>query len=231
MSFVVTAVYAVLLAWGLAIGVRQVVDGYRAPDRLLNPLLRHPVALQLFVVHLSVASIDLFVIGPWAIANKSTLWYWGGRIAMFLCALPIAAFFNRNSESFGPLIGRWVRLRNYFEYAMHVVVAALPLDWSQYYLLHWWLVAYRFLDVGPRRALRHRPLLNWTVITVIYLGAFAAVWFHQVLFATVPPQEMPDHVNASWEIAVVVGANILLAIYGWLAMAKYVRSQSAVGPQ
>lgn len=231
MAIVITIVYAVLLGWGLFVGVRQIYQGYRAPDQLLNPLFRHPIALRMFVVHLSVASLDLFVIGPWAIANKSTLWYWGGRIALLSCSLPIAAFFNRNTESFGPFIGRWVRLRNFFEYGMHIAVAALPLDWANYYLLHWWLVAYRFLDVGPRRLLRPRPTLNWIVITSIYLGAFTAVWFRQVLFATVPPPEVPEHVNSSWEIAVVVGVNLILAIFVWLTMAKYVRSKSeaAVG--
>ncbi|MGB7962039.1 MAG: hypothetical protein WCF12_03635 [Propionicimonas sp.] len=227
MALVITLAYAGLLAWGLLIGVRQIVHGYREPDRLLNPLFRHPVALRLFVVHIVVASLDLFVIGPWAIANKSTLWYWGGRIALLTCSLPIAAFLNRNAESFGALIGRWVRLRNYFEYGMHIAVAALPVDWSNYYLLHWWLVAYRFLDVGPRRALRTRPLLNLMVITLIYVGAWAAVWFHQVLFALVPPPELPEHVNATWEVALVVGLNLALAIYGWLAIARYVRTQPA----
>jgi hypothetical protein len=77
MALVITLVYAGLLAWGLLVGVRQIVHGYRQPDLLLNPLFRHPVALQLFVLHIVVASLDLFVIGPWAIANKSTLWYWG----------------------------------------------------------------------------------------------------------------------------------------------------------
>ncbi|MBK8460399.1 MAG: hypothetical protein WAS07_10190 [Micropruina sp.] len=221
MAIVITIVYVVLLAWGVFVGVRQVYQGYRAPESLLNPLFRHPIALRLFAVHLSVASLDLFVIGPWAIANKSTLWYWGGRIALLTCSLPIAAFFNRNAESFGPFIGRWVRLRNFFEYGLHIAVAALPLEWTNYYLLHWWLVAYRFLDVGPRRLLRTRPRVNWVVITLIYLGAFAAVWFHQVLFATLPAADLPDHVNAPWETAVVVGGNLGLAIFVWLSIARY----------
>ena len=98
--------------------------------------------------------VFLFAVGPWAIAHKSMLWYWGGTIAMLSISLPLAAFFNRNPQSFGPFIGRWVKLRNYFEYAAHIVVAAVAVNWSLYTLLLWWIVAYRFLDVGPRRSLQ-----------------------------------------------------------------------------
>lgn len=226
MAIVVTALYTILLGWGVFIGVRQIWQGLRAPQRLLNPLFANPLAIRLFAVHLATASLDLFGTGPWALAHKSTLWYWGGRIAMFTCALPIGAFFNRNSESFGPLIGRWVRLRNFFEYALHITVAALG-SWFGYTLLHWWLVGYRYLDVGPRRLLRQRRLLNWVVIVLIYLGAFAAVWTGQVLYAQPPGPDVPEHVAAGWEVAVVVGVNLALAIWVWLTVARYVRSTTA----
>ena len=108
----------------------------------------------MFTLHIVVVSLDLFVIGPWAVDNKSTLWYWGGRIALLSSSLPIAAFFNRNPQSFGRLIGTWVVARNFFEYGLHVVVAAIAVRWDLYYLLLWWIVAYRYLDVGPRRALQ-----------------------------------------------------------------------------
>ncbi len=230
MAYVITAVYAALLLWGLWVGVRQVWQSFAAPDQLLNPLFRNPVARVLFAVHLGLCLLDLLVIGPWAIANKSTLWYWGMRTAMLLGSLPIGAFLNRNSESFGAFIGRWVRIRNFFEYGLHILVAALPLDWFNLYLLHWWLVAYRLLDVGPRRLLRPRPTLNWIVIAAIYALAFVAIWFQQVLFATVPAPSVPEHVNASWEIAVVVALNLAVAIWTWLTMAKYVKSLGVVAP-
>ena len=48
-----------------------------------------------------MVSADLFLIGPLSLAHKSELWYWGGRIALFSSSLSLAAFFNRNTESFG----------------------------------------------------------------------------------------------------------------------------------
>ena len=68
--------------------------------------------------------------------------------------LPIAAYLNRNPQSFGTFIGKWVMVRNFFEYGIHIVFAALPLSWFRYYLLLWWIVAYRYLDVGPRGCCR-----------------------------------------------------------------------------
>ena len=63
---------------------------------------------------------------------------------------------------------------------MHILVSAIALNWFYYYGLLYWLVAYRYLDVGPRRALQTlyntptklaarpwAPKLNWAVITTI----------------------------------------------------------------
>src|SRR3954464_4434794 len=141
MSVLITIVYGVLLAWGLSVGVRQIYQGYRRPKELLNPLFSNPVALRLFTVHIVVVSADLFVIGPLALANKSTFWYWMGRITLLTSSLPIAAYMNRNPQSFGRFIGRWVTFRNFFEYTVHVVVAAMAVNWFHYYILLWWLVA------------------------------------------------------------------------------------------
>ena len=239
MTWLITIVYTGLLAWGFFVGVRQIYQGRRKPQQLLNPLFAHPIALRLFAVHIVVVSADLFVIGPWAVENKSTLWYWGGRIALLLSSLPIAAYFNRNPQSFGPFIGRWVRVRNLFEYAVHVLVAALPVDWFWYYMLLWWLVAYRYLDVGPRRALQKlyntpekqaaRPwaqYLNWGVITVIYVLAFLAVYHQQILYADVPPAGLAPHDPARWEVGVVVAVNFALALFGWLSIRKYTDAQA-----
>src|SRR4051794_3730067 len=150
----VTTMYSALLLWGLVVGVRQIYQGLRQPGKLLNTLFANRIAVLLFSVHVVVVTVDLFVVGPWAVAHKSTLWYWGGRVALFTSAMPIAAYLNRNPQSFGKLIGGWVTGRNIFEYTAHVVVAALPANWFAYYLLLWWLVAYRYLDVGPRRLLQ-----------------------------------------------------------------------------
>ncbi len=234
MSVVVTVVYTGLLAWGFFVGVRQIWQGWRKPGDLLNPLFANRIALRLFTVHIVVVTLDLFVIGPWAIEHKSLLWYWGGRIALLLSSLPIAAYFNRNPQSFGPFIGRWVRLRNFFEYAAHIVVATMVVDWFWYYVLLWWLVAYRYLDVGPRRALQKlydtpekraaRPwgqYLNWAVITTIYVLAFVVVYYQLVLYADVPPAGLAEHVPARWEVAVVVVVNFAVALHGWLSIRRY----------
>ena len=36
-------------------------------------------------------------------------------------SLPIAAFLNRNPQTFGGFIGKWVMVRNFFEYGIHIV--------------------------------------------------------------------------------------------------------------
>ena len=191
----------------------------------------------MFAVHIAVVTADLFLIGPSALAHKSTLWYWGGRIALFTSALPIAAYFNRNPQSFGWFIGRWVTFRNFFEYTLHVVVAALAINWFHYYLLLWWLVAYRYLDVGPRRALQKlyntpaklaarpwAPRLNCLTIFTLYVLAFLAVYNRQILFAKVPSAGTHEHVAAHWEVAVVVAGNLALALYMWINTRKYTDS-------
>ena len=103
----ITIVYTALLAWGVWVGLAQLWQGLRRPAALLNPLFGNKYAQWLFAVHLFVVSADLFVCGPLALAYKSPLWYWGGRIALLSASLPLAAFLNRNPQSFGKLIGRW----------------------------------------------------------------------------------------------------------------------------
>ena len=237
MKLLITVAYAGLLAWGFGVGVRQIVQGYRRPRELLNPLFANRAAIRLFTLHIAVVSLDLFVIGPLAVANKSTLWYWGGRIALLSSSLPLATYLNRNPQSFGKLIGRWVVFRNFFEYAAHVVVAAMAVSWFRYYLLLWWIVAYRYLDVGPRRALQRlydtpeklaarpwAPTLNWAVITALYVLSFLAVYHRQVLFADVPGDDVATYVPERWEIGVVVGANVALVLATWLMTKKYTES-------
>ena len=237
MSVIITIVYAGLLAWGFSVGARQIYQGFKRPDELLNPLFANRIAIHLFTIHIAVVSADLFVIGPWALAHKSTLWYWGGRIALLTSSLPNAAYLNRNPQSFGSFIGHWVKLRNFFEYGVHLVVAAMAVNWFHYYVLLWWLVAYRYLDVGPRRALQKlyntpeklaarpwAPRLNWVTIVSIYILAFVAVYNRQIIFAKVPGAGVHPHVPASWEIAVVWGANLALALVEWTTIRRYTDS-------
>ncbi|MDP8976318.1 MAG: hypothetical protein M3N28_08170 [Actinomycetota bacterium] len=230
-------IYAGLLAWGLGVGVRQIWQGLRRPEQLLNPLFANRAAIRLFILHIVVVSADLFVIGPLAVANKSTLWYWGGRIALLSSSLPLATYLNRNPQSFGKLIGRWVVFRNFFEYTLHVVVAALAVSWFRYYLLLWWIVAYRYLDVGPRRLLQRlydtpekkaarpwAPTLNWAVIASLYVLTFLAVYHRQILFADVPGDDVATHVPQRFEIGLVVGFNVALVLATWVMTKKYTQS-------
>jgi predicted secreted protein len=236
-SVLITALHAGLLAWGFSVGVRQIHQGFRRPGELLNPLFANRHALRLFTLHIVVVSADLFVIGPLAVAHKSTLWYWGGRIALLSSSLPLATYLNRNPQSFGKLIGRWVVFRNFFEYTLHVVFAAMVVSWFRYYLLLWWIVAYRYLDVGPRRMLQKlydtpekraarpwAPVLNWAVITALYVLTFLAVYHREILFADVPGDDVPTYVAQRWEYGVVIGVNLALVLATWILTKKYTES-------
>ena len=236
-KLVVTIVYSILLAGGFTVGARQIWQGFKAPKELVNPLFGNRWAIRMFTLHIVVVSADLFVIGPLALADKSTLLYWGGAIALFTSSLPLATYFDRNSQSFGKFIGRWVIFRNFFEYTLHIVFAALALSWFRYYLLLWWIVAYRYLDVGPRRLLRKlydtpeklalrkwAPMLNWTVITAIYVGAFVAVYNRYILFAHVPGTGATPFHSGRWAIGVVAGLNLALALITWLMSKWYTDS-------
>jgi hypothetical protein len=236
-SLLITIVYSALLAWGFSVGLRQIYQGYRAPQELLNPLFANRWAIRLFALHIFVVSAVLFVIGPLAIAHKSTLWFWGGVVALLTSSMPIATYLNRNPQSFGKLIGRWVVLRNFFEYTVFIVIGAMTVNWFHYYILVWWLIAYRYLDVGPRRLLQTlyntpekkaarswAPILNWAVIATLYGLAFLVVDKKRILFATVPAASAPAHVAAHWEIGLVWGINFALVILTWKMTRWYTES-------
>jgi len=236
-KYIITIVYSALLAGGLFVGVRQIYQGFRQPAELLNPLFGNKIAIRLFTIHIIVVSCDLFVIGPLAIAHKSTLYYWGGRVLLVSSSLPIAAFFNRNPQTFGNFIGKWVMVRNFFEYGIHIVFAAMPLSWFRYYLLLWWVVAYRYLDVGPRRLMQRlydtpekqaaRPwaqYLNWVTIVTIYIGAFFAVFYKQILFARLPSAATHTYIASNWEVGVVIGVNFGLVLFEWVTIRQYADS-------
>lgn len=233
-SILITAVYTLLLFWGVWVGVRQVYQGFHQPQQLLNPLFGNRTAIILFTAHLVIVSLDLFVCGPLALYYKSQLWYWGGRIALLSASLPLAFYFNRNPESFGKLIGVWVRLRNYFEIALHVLVGALAVNWFHYYGLLYWLVAYRYLDVGPRRYFQSfyntpeklakrpwAPMLNWAVIVAIYVLSAIAIYHQKVIYAAPPPDERPEHIAQSWEWGLVMVLNVAIAMFFGTLVRKY----------
>jgi len=246
MSLAITTVYTALLAWGFFVGVRQIYQGYRAPQQLLNPLFANRWAIRMFALHIAVVTAVLFVVCPVAIAHKSTLWFWGGVAALLTSSMPIAAYLNRNPQSFGGLIGRWVVLRNFFEYSVFIVVGAMTVNWFHYYLLVWWLIAYRYLDVGPRRffqrlyntpekkaARRWAPFLNWSVIVTLYVLAYLVVHERQILYANVPSASVHAHVPERWEIGVVWGFNFALLLATWKLTRWYtdsLRASEALAP-
>jgi hypothetical protein len=233
-SIVITILYTTLLLWGMWVGVRQVYQGFFRPQDLLNPLFGNRQAIKIFTFHLIVVSLDLFVFGPVSLHYKSQLWYWGGRIALLMSSFPVASYFNRNPQSFGKLIGYWVRFRNFFEISLHVLVAALAVNWFYYYGLLYWLVAYRYLDVGPRRFFQKlyntpekkaarpwAPILNWVVITTIYVLTALAIYHQKVIFAAPPGEAMPEHAARTWEYIIVGGMNVGVALTVWSMMRKY----------
>jgi hypothetical protein len=233
-SIAITIVYSILLAWGASVGIRQIYQGFCKPKELLNPLFGDRNAIKIFTFHIIVVSLDLLVCGPWALAHKSTLWYWGGRIALLSSSFPLASYFNRNPQSFGLLIGYWVRFRNLFEISLHVLVASMAVNWFHYYGLLYWLVAYRYLDVGPRRAIQKlyntpekkaarpwAPILNWVVITTIYILTALAIYHQKVIYAAPPPEALAAHIPETWESTVVPGINVAVALTAWGMMRKY----------
>ncbi len=240
-SIIITIVYTILLLWGVFIGVRQVYQGFRKPQQLLNPLFGNKLAITIFTAHLIVVSLDLFVCGPLALHYKSKLWYWGGRIALLTASLPVAFYFNRNPQSFGKLIGTWVRIRNFFEISLHVLVAAIALNWFYYYGLLYWLVAYRYLDVGPRRLFQTfyntpeklakrpwAPTLNWVVIVLIYILTAIAIYYRKVIYLAPPSDVRPEHVAQSFEWILVVAINVGIAMFFGSLLRKYTGPGPAV---
>ena len=233
-SIVITAVYSILLLWGMFVGVRQVYQGFCKPKDLLNPLFGNREAIKIFTFHLGVVSADLLVCGPLSLHYKSRLWYWGGRVALLMSSFPLASYFNRNPQSFGKLIGYWVRFRNFFEISLHILVAAMAINWFYYYVLLYWLVAYRYLDVGPRRLFQTlyntpekkaarpwAPALNWVVITTIYVLTALAIFHQKVIYAAPPDAATPIHVAKTWEELLVLAINVGIALIVWGMMRKY----------
>jgi hypothetical protein len=233
-AIAITILYSILLLWGMWVGVRQVYQGFRRPQDLLNPLFGNRQAITIFTFHLIVVSLDLFVCGPISLHYKSKLWYWGGRIALLSSSFPLAFYFNRNPQSFGKLIGYWVRFRNIFEISLHILVASIALNWFYYYGLLYWLVAYRYLDVGPRRLIQTlyntpekraarpwAPTLNWVVITSIYILAALAIYHQKVIYAAPPDAARPEHVAGMFEVILIGAINVGVAMICWGMMRKY----------
>jgi hypothetical protein len=113
-------------------------------------------------------------------------------------------------------------------------VSAIALNWFYYYGLLYWIVAYRYLDVGPRRLIQTlyntpakrdarpwAPTLNWAVITLIYVLTAVAVYYRKVIFAAPPDPTRPEHIPSLLEGILVVGFNVGIAILSWGMTRKY----------
>jgi hypothetical protein len=233
-SIIITILYSILLLWGVWVGMRQVYQGFRRPQELLNPLFANRMALIIFTVHLIIVSLDLFVCGPLALHYKSKLWYWGGSVALLTASLPLAFYFNRIPKSFGKLIGVWGSIRNILEILLHVLVGAIALNWFYYYGLLYWIVAYRYLDVGPRRLFQTfyntpeklakrpwGPMLNWVVIVSIYVLTAIAIYHRKVIYLAPPSDTMPEHVAHGFEWAIVVALNVAIAMLFGSLLRRY----------
>ena len=207
-SLLITIVYGGL--WrGASAWARQIYQGFRRPKELFGTR-SSPTAPPFAFSRCTSSSCrqTSFVVGPLAIAHKATLWYWGGRIALLSSSLPIATYPQPQPPVVRQADRPLGRLPNFFEYTMHVLVAALTLSWFRHYVLLWWLVAYRYLDVGlpsPAEAAQHpgegygpsvgaHPQLG--VIVTLYVLAFLAVYKPADPLAKVPGVGVPLHVPA-----------------------------------
>ena len=98
----------------------------------------------------------------------------------------------------------------------------------------YWLVAYRYLNVGPRRLFQTfyntpeklarrpwAPTLNWFVIVSIYVLTALAIYHQKVIYAAPPGDIMPEHVAKPFEWALVVALNVANAIIVCALMRKY----------
>jgi hypothetical protein len=233
-AIVITIIYTILVCWGASVGFRQIYQGFVKPGELLNPLFGNRQAITIFAFHIAIVTLDLVVCGPISLHFKSTTWYWGGRIALLSSSFPLAFYFNRNPQSFGKLIGTWVRFRNIFEISLHIIVAAMAVNWFHYYGLLYWLVAYRYLDVGPRRLIQTMyntpeklaqrpwaPHLNWVVIVTIYVLTALAIYHQKVIFAAPPPDSRPEHIASMVEVIIIAGLNVGIAMLVWGLTRKY----------
>jgi hypothetical protein len=224
-SIIITFIYTILLIWGAGITMRQVWQGFYQPMSLLNPYFRNKQVLWIFIFHLCVASTDLFICGPLSLYYKSLLWYWGGRIALFSSSLALLAYFNRNSQSYGKFIGHWSTFRNSAEIILHVIVGCMAVNWFYNYMLLWWMVAYRYLEHGPRRLIQWlyntpekrsarpwAPALLWVTIVSIYIFAFFAIYNQKVIYAIPPVDSLAPHVPSMLEWGIVITINLVIFI-------------------
>ena len=67
----------------------------------------------------------------------------------------------------------------------------------------------------------------------IYIGAFFAVFYKQILFARLPDSAVHTYIPSNWETGAVIGVNFALVLFEWVTIRKYTDSLLAAtgGPQ
>eukprot|EP00392_Amoebophrya_sp_AT5.2_P018255 g18760.t1 len=188
-----TALTGLLTLGGLGVAAHMMWQMKYAKNELLNPTFRHKNGQRMFYWHILVCVLHLFVAGSLAFVPLGSesdrprppiRLYVLSAFVLWTSSAQLARSFNRNTQSFGCVIGYWVVLRNVAELFL-TSVAALRVAWVFYarptddaaacdavrslLLIHWWIWLYRLVDVLPRRLLRNTPgMTNWVVITVMY---------------------------------------------------------------
>lgn len=71
---------------------------------------------------------------------------------------------------------------------------------------------------GPQP--RHSSL-NWVTIVAIYIGAFFAVFYKQILFASVPSAATHSYTPSHWVVGIVVAVNFGVLLYEWITIRQY----------
>ena len=55
----------------------------------------------------------------------------------------------------------------------------------------------------------------------IYIGAFFAVFYKQILFASVPTAAVHPYIASHWVVGVVVAVNFGLLLFEWITIRQY----------
>jgi hypothetical protein len=189
---VATAIYILLIFWGLHIGNTVALNTQISKDQLANPSLSRKLPGFIFIIHFLICVLHSLVLGPLFLVRGLRRWYWTSFVAMLFGSLPLVPF-NYNPESFGKAVGRFVTLRNVFELSLSLYLATILGDDDESFrtlsVYHYWIWGYRLLDVGPRRLMKSMliPSIQMLLVLIaIYIAAIVALRKDFILFAGAP---------------------------------------------
>lgn len=228
LSLVATLVYVILLLWGVSVGNTVIINSLYRKDNLANPTFARKYPSLIFIVHFLVCNLHTLVLGPLFLMCRLRMWYWTSFVAMLFGSLPIVPF-NYNPESFGSAVGRFVVFRNIFELSLSLYLAVTLGDSDEDMALlsayHYWIWAYRLLDVGPRRFMRSLLLPSkqmLVVLIVIYIVVPYAIMKDLIIFArTVPKNETVVEESAIMAAGRILYAFVCYMVF-WILSRKYV---------